>query len=245
MAKPRITTDRFTTPRRYEQRRDSIIRAAAVVFAEKGFHGASTQDIADRLGINQAALYYYFPSKEAALEAVCHYGISHAAERIGQVVVQSRPLRETLRQIFFTQISGWQIHCDYLTVYQQQRHLLTGERRERVREEGRNYERLIFGLLQSARRQGDISPDIDVRLATRALISLGGSVVGLYRRGEAHDVDHIADQFSRLFYSGIQPDRAKRQAAPAPARRLVPKSHLADGPQQTRRRNLRRHSPAP
>ena len=40
----------------------------AAVFAEKGFHGASTQDIANRLGINQAALYYYFPSKEAALE---------------------------------------------------------------------------------------------------------------------------------------------------------------------------------
>ena len=38
------------------------------MFAERGYHGATTQDIADVLGIRQASLYYYFPSKEAALE---------------------------------------------------------------------------------------------------------------------------------------------------------------------------------
>ena len=40
------------------------MRAAATVFAEKGFHGASTRDIAERLGIKQASLYYYFDSKQ-------------------------------------------------------------------------------------------------------------------------------------------------------------------------------------
>jgi AcrR family transcriptional regulator len=45
------------------------------VFAERGFHGATTQDIADVLGIRQASLYYYFPSKEGALELVCLQGV--------------------------------------------------------------------------------------------------------------------------------------------------------------------------
>lgn len=201
----KTTTSGAMSPKRYEQRREALIHAAAAVFADKGFHGASTQDIADRLGINQAALYYYFPSKEAALEAVCHYGISHAVARLRQVVADNRPLQETLQRIFLSQISGWRTHCDHLTVYQQERHLLTGEKRERIREEGRNYERLILGLLQDARRQGNISREIDVPLAARALIRLGGSAVGLYRRGEAYDVEHIADQYSRLFYSGIRP----------------------------------------
>src|SRR3954454_24992878 len=60
------------SPRRREP---EIIEAAARVFAARGFHGATTQDIADVLGIRQASLYYYFPSKEGALELVCLQGV--------------------------------------------------------------------------------------------------------------------------------------------------------------------------
>src|SRR6266436_3100699 len=60
------------TPRR---RAPEIIEAAARVFAQRGFHGATTQDIANVLGIRQASLYYYFPSKEGALELVCLQGV--------------------------------------------------------------------------------------------------------------------------------------------------------------------------
>src|SRR5512145_909089 len=66
-----------STRRNASQRRRApqIIEAAARVFAERGFHGATTQDIADVLGIRQASLYYYFASKEEALELVCLQGV--------------------------------------------------------------------------------------------------------------------------------------------------------------------------
>src|ERR1044072_6193097 len=57
------------------RRSTEILEAAARVFAERGYHGATTQDIADVLGIRQASLYYYFPSKEVALELVCLQGV--------------------------------------------------------------------------------------------------------------------------------------------------------------------------
>src|SRR5262249_46788025 len=49
--------------------------APARVCAARGFHGAPTQDTADVLGIRQASLYYYFASKEEALELVCLQGV--------------------------------------------------------------------------------------------------------------------------------------------------------------------------
>ena len=55
---------------KYQQQKLSAIRAAAAVFARKGYHGASTTDIANELGIKQGSLYYYFSSKEEALEQV-------------------------------------------------------------------------------------------------------------------------------------------------------------------------------
>jgi TetR/AcrR family transcriptional regulator len=42
----------------------AILEAAQTEFAEKGFHGARMQTIADRAGTNKALLHYYFRSKE-------------------------------------------------------------------------------------------------------------------------------------------------------------------------------------
>ena len=64
------------------RRSGEIIEAAAQVFAERGYHGATTQDIADVLNIRQASLYYYFPSKEVALELVCMRGVEAIFEGV-------------------------------------------------------------------------------------------------------------------------------------------------------------------
>src|ERR1700751_5652411 len=69
------TEPRPASGRNTHRRSAEITEAAARVFAERGYHGASTQDIADTLGIRQASLYYYFRSKEAALETVCTRGV--------------------------------------------------------------------------------------------------------------------------------------------------------------------------
>ena len=52
-----------------EARKASIVAAAAQLFAEQGF-GGSTREIAQRLGVTQALLYRYFPSKDALIEGV-------------------------------------------------------------------------------------------------------------------------------------------------------------------------------
>src|ERR1700752_2180009 len=72
----RVATGNESLHDRNTHRRSAeIMEAAARVFAERGYHGASTQDIADLLGIRQASLYYYFSSKEVALEIVCTRGV--------------------------------------------------------------------------------------------------------------------------------------------------------------------------
>jgi AcrR family transcriptional regulator len=50
--------------------RRRILGSAAEVFAEHGYSGASMRDIAERLGITKAALYYHFASKEDLLDGL-------------------------------------------------------------------------------------------------------------------------------------------------------------------------------
>jgi AcrR family transcriptional regulator len=46
-----------------EARRNQILDAAASVFAEKGFHRATTKDIASAAGVSEGTIYNYFDSK--------------------------------------------------------------------------------------------------------------------------------------------------------------------------------------
>src|ERR1700722_19641496 len=50
--------------------RTRILDAALDLFSEHGFEGTTLQQIADRLGLTKAALYYHFPSKDDLLEAL-------------------------------------------------------------------------------------------------------------------------------------------------------------------------------
>ena len=51
-------------------RREQILRGAMELFAEKGFRGATTREIAQHLGISEALMFKYFPSKEALYRAI-------------------------------------------------------------------------------------------------------------------------------------------------------------------------------
>ena len=52
-----------------EERRDEIVDAALVEFAERGLHGASTEDIAKRAGISQPYVFRLFGSKKDMFKA--------------------------------------------------------------------------------------------------------------------------------------------------------------------------------
>jgi AcrR family transcriptional regulator len=53
-----------------ERRRRQILDAAIVCFDRKGLHGTSTDDIVAAAGLSAGAIYRYFDSKEAIIEAV-------------------------------------------------------------------------------------------------------------------------------------------------------------------------------
>ena len=54
-----------------EERRESILDAALIEFAERGLHGTSTEEIATRAGISQPYVFRLFGSKKQLFAAAC------------------------------------------------------------------------------------------------------------------------------------------------------------------------------
>jgi AcrR family transcriptional regulator len=53
-----------------EERREAIVRAVIPVFAEKGFHAATTKELAQAADVSEALLYRHFPSKQKLFAAI-------------------------------------------------------------------------------------------------------------------------------------------------------------------------------
>lgn len=88
-------------------RRDGILRAAASVFSEMGYHRASLEEIADRIDLTRASLYHYFPSKDALLSACLEYGAEEANKRLADVTAatEGQPATARLRSLVVTQLT--------------------------------------------------------------------------------------------------------------------------------------------
>ncbi|WP_417248987.1 TetR/AcrR family transcriptional regulator [Celeribacter sp.] len=68
--------------RRKEARPDELLDAALALFTEKGFDRTRVEDIARRAGVSKGAVYLYFPSKDAMIEALVDRAVGGVAQSV-------------------------------------------------------------------------------------------------------------------------------------------------------------------
>jgi TetR/AcrR family transcriptional regulator, regulator of cefoperazone and chloramphenicol sensitivity len=74
---------------RGDETRAQIVAAALVVFAERGYHEASTREIATEAGVNPPALQYYFGGKEGLHRACAEFIIDRASVTVVPALVRA------------------------------------------------------------------------------------------------------------------------------------------------------------
>jgi TetR/AcrR family transcriptional regulator, cholesterol catabolism regulator len=193
-------------PRR---RAPQIIEAAARVFAERGYHGATTQDIADVLGIRQASLYYYFSSKEGALEAVCLKGVEGFFEAAKAIAAGPGSAANRLARLIDSHLSPLIDRGDFVKVFLNERQHLPTESRRRIGKWSRALERIFEDVLKEGVRKGEFRSDMDTRLTTLAILGTANSVASWFRKEEVA-IERISSEFARLVVEGIAKGPARR-----------------------------------
>ena len=80
--------------------RGEILRAAEILFQKWGIRKTTMEDMAREAGKAKTSLYYYFPSKEAVMEAVA----MHQADRITRIVQEEIGQKETAKAKLLTYV---------------------------------------------------------------------------------------------------------------------------------------------
>jgi AcrR family transcriptional regulator len=92
-----------------EQRRAQLLEAAVVEFAENGYHGSRTADIAARAGVSQPYVYALFPDKRTLFLA-CHdwttQRIKEALEKASADCAEDENLEQVLDRAYQEMCAG-------------------------------------------------------------------------------------------------------------------------------------------
>jgi AcrR family transcriptional regulator len=164
------TTDKPTT--RYTHRHERAVAAAAAIFADKGYHGASTRDIAEKLGIQQGSLYYYFKSKEAALEEVCLTALRGYVSDIESIAHQPGEVERKLKTAIAAHLATYEHNNEAMKVHNEQRLYLPKERRKELNMLGSRYRQQLEGIFCEGVSSGQLRKDIDCHFTALSLIGL-------------------------------------------------------------------------
>ena len=85
--------------RRAEARPEEILEAALEEFTARGFEAARMEDIAKRAGLSKAAIYLYFPSKMAVLEALIEAKVGPLARGVETLAATAADPLMTLKML--------------------------------------------------------------------------------------------------------------------------------------------------
>ena len=211
MAKRKSKNAKRVAPSATRQRRTAeIIDAAAHIFARRGFHGASTQDIADVLGVRQASLYYYFPSKEVALEMVCARGVEGFVEAAISVTEAPGTAAQKIAGLIASHLNPLRNRGDYVNVFLNERRHLPTESRRRIGRHSRAIEKIFEDVLRAGIEAGEFRADLDPRLASLAILGMANAVATWYDKERGAPIERISKEFAALVLDGIRRKGAKR-----------------------------------
>ena len=182
-------------------RRNELVRQAARLFAEKGYHGTSTGDLAEAMGVQKGSLYAHIRSKADLLWEVAREGAEafHAAL---DEIPDDLPATEKIRLALRAHLRVVAEQLDVATVFIREWRYLEGERRDTFVAERRRYEERFRALFREGRELGGLRTDLDDGTATLLALSAANWAYTWLRPGE--NTDALADRFFGALLDGMR-----------------------------------------
>jgi TetR/AcrR family fatty acid metabolism transcriptional regulator len=190
-----------------QARRNQILDAAATVFAEKGFHRATTKEIARTAGVSEGTIYNYFDSKADLLIGIMTRlaELEHLDEELADA------LQSDVRDFFITvfrQRMGLVQHKDETIQAIMPEVFVNPALRERFYQQfARPTTALLEQYIQARIELGHIRP-LNVPLAVRAVQGMFVGLVILRILGDEQllsEWDELPEVLATLIFDGLSP----------------------------------------
>jgi AcrR family transcriptional regulator len=173
-----------------------MLLAAVDAFAEHGFHGTTTRDIAARAGMSPAALYAHFSSKEELLHTIMSSALDLTAAMVSAEASRQVSAPGRLKAVV-TALSAWQgyqLPVSRVVLYQL--NALSAEHLAEVTGKMRVIDQTFRAIITDGVSAGDFTV-ADVRATATATLSLCLDVARWYYPGYRRTPQEIGEMNAR------------------------------------------------
>jgi AcrR family transcriptional regulator len=150
-------------------RREQLLEAAAVLFAERGYHAVGIDDIGAAAGISGPGVYRHFPSKQALLAALCERALSRMLEGAQGISAASGDPSASLEALVELHVAFAVEERALIGVWGRELPALSDDVRRSLRQRMRAYEQPWQEVLRSLR--DDLEP-AEVAVVTGAVLAM-------------------------------------------------------------------------
>lgn len=183
--------------------REDILEAAAQVFRQKGFHGASMSDIADAVNLQKASLYHHVSSKQEILFELLDRALELLLERISPIASLDRSAEERLCKMIREYLQILAENTDLAAVLLFEHRSLEGRQHARHVPNRDRFEALWRDVLADGVRAKQFACD-DIPLTARAMLGILNWTITWYRPNGPLSIEQIADHYSNLLLNGLR-----------------------------------------
>lgn len=184
-------------------RRAEMVRAAARLFSERGYHGTSMQHLADALGLQRGSLYAHIGSKEELLFDVVNEGADRFLERGRHAFDMNAMAAVRLRRLLVGHIETAIEHLDAATVFLNEWRYLSADFMALIQTKRDRYEAMVRDIISDGIREKEFRPDVNVRFAARLVLSAGNWTYAWFRPGGELGPTEIGERFAELLIRGL------------------------------------------
>jgi AcrR family transcriptional regulator len=192
--------------RQREERAALILGAAQEVFAGKGYHDASLDEIAARAGIAKGTVYLHFTGKEDLLAALVEQQIVEFLAQVDRVTDESTTVRSRLEHILLDVYTRMQERRNQVLLELNNSIGLTRsviEKRGDVQAHITRAMERIAALLEEGKRTGELDGTVPtpIMVATFATLLTPSGYEQLLTSGQVTPAE-LAAYVSRIFFPG-------------------------------------------
>lgn len=194
-----------TVPLEPGVREDQLVGIATELFASKGYDGTSLRDIADAAGITKAALYYWFPEKEALFVRVVENRMGSLIRQVSLAIEQAADPIAKIRA--FLQASAEQMDANrsaWVTSSINFWSNFDAAQREILLAQRDRFEQLLRQCVADAVAQGLLRP-VDPALVTRLLLSGLNQLPRWHKPGGRLSATQVVEAYLDMLLTGLQP----------------------------------------